>query len=120
MAKTVGKQDRQAVIDRDGACRACGLPGMLSNLLEADHIVPGKGRVPLHMLQCLCRYCNNAKNAAENVPELAIRAPEYDLAQVTKNQQAFSEWLDSYRAPSARLALRLAKREKVAKKAIAA
>lgn len=117
MAKTVGKQDRRAVIERDGCCRACGLPAVLANLLEADHINPAAGRVDLAMLQCLCRFCNNAKNAAIGVPELARREPEHDLAKITKNQLDFSIWLDQYRAPSKRLALRLAKREKVARKA---
>ena len=103
---------RAAVIARDGACRACGLPADLANLLEADHIDPGNSRESLDLLQCLCRFCNNAKNAAKNVPELAIRAPEYDFRKITENQNSFNVWLDNFRPMSQRKALRIAKRER--------
>jgi hypothetical protein len=113
----VGKVLADFVIEREGACRACGLPAVLRNLLDVDHIDPADkikyaGRpsaCPVAKLQCLCRYCNNVKGAVD-VPPLPIRAPEYDLAQVSKNQQKFADWVDTFRPNSARKVARLAKR----------
>jgi hypothetical protein len=114
----VGIVLKRYVLAQDGACRGCGLPAVLRNLLDVDHIYPADkikyaGRpsaCPVSRLQCLCRYCNNVKGTVA-VPPLPIRAPEWDVRQIAFNQEQFSNWVDEHRPPSTRRLARLAKRK---------
>jgi hypothetical protein len=118
MASKVGRIIANFVIQRDGACRACGLPATLRGLLDVDHIsVSDKVRYmdrpsdcPAAKLQCLCRYCNNVKGSID-VPPLPIRRAEYNIHQIALNQEHFSNWVDEHRPPSTRRMARLAKRK---------
>lgn len=57
----IASEVRQAVLDRDRTCRACGT----ANNLSLDHIIPYSrgGKDTVGNLQALCRPCNSRKGA---------------------------------------------------------